>query len=411
MVDCWLPYGNTEVYVTVELEALVGIADPKLVEPEKTSGELITDALMEPYGKTLEELVQPGVEVAIAVDIYSNPHAVIQALIEVTKMLVELIVPKERMTIILGNGENEKENTAIRSAIRETPELNGITLIDHNRTTGNNVTLEETHRGTPVEINRRYLEASLKIAIGETRLDPLTGYAGAHSAVVPGLASNETIKGYRRKYMDSPSTMGSLELNSIKEDVFEALGKTGIDFALNIVTNKEGKVLAVHGGGYEESWGKAINSLADQYEVKTESGADIVIISAGGGAYDESLYPAMWALLNGSKAAKRNGTIVLLAQCMTGLGAEAFTQLARVNESDELKRRYTYGAEVLDVLRQIQKTSRVILVSALPNYLVESLGMDVSRTANDAYQRAIQSRRGRKTTIIPYGCKTIWSEM
>ena len=411
MVDCWLPYGDTEVYVTVELEALIGIADPKQVEPEKTPVELITDALIEPYGKTLEELVQPGVEVAIAIDIYSNPHAVIQALIEVTKMLVELIVPKERMTIILGNGENEKENTSIRSAIKETPELNGITFIDHNRTTANNVTLEETHRGTPVEINRRYHEASLKIAIGETRVDPLTGYAGAHSAVVPGLAASETIKGYRRKYMDFPSTIGSLELNSIKEDVLEAVGKTGIDFALNIVTNKEGKVLAVHGGGYEESWGKAINSLADQYEVKTEGGADIVIVSAGGGAYDESLYPATWALLNASKAAKRNGTIVLLAQCMTGLGAEAFTQLARVNESDELKRRYTYGAEALDVLRQIQKTSRVILVSALPNYLVESLGMDVSRTANDAYQRAIQSRRGRKTTIIPYGCKTIWSEM
>ena len=411
MVDCWLPYGDTEVYVTVELDALIGIADPKQVEPEKTPVELITDALIEPYGKTLEELVQPGVEVAIAIDIYSNPHAVIQALIEVTKMLVELIVPKERMTIILGNGENEKENTSIRSAIKETPELNGITFIDHNRTTANNVTLEETHRGTPVEINRRYHEASLKIAIGETRVDPLTGYAGAHSAVVPGLAASETIKGYRRKYMDFPSTIGSLELNSIKEDVLEAVGKTGIDFALNIVTNKEGKVLAVHGGGYEESWGKAINSLADQYEVKTEGGADIVIVSAGGGAYDESLYPATWALLNASKAAKRNGTIVLLAQCMTGLGAEAFTQLARVNESDELKRRYTYGAEALDVLRQIQKTSRVILVSALPNYLVESLGMDVSRTANDAYQRAIQSRRGRKTTIIPYGCKTIWSEM
>ncbi|TRO52641.1 DUF2088 domain-containing protein, partial [Candidatus Bathyarchaeota archaeon] len=338
MVDCWLPYGDTEVYVTVELESLIGIAEPKQVEPEKTSVELITDALMEPYGKNLEELIQPGVDIAIAVDIYSNPNAVVHALIEVTKMLVELIVPKERMTIILGNGENEKENTLIRNAIKETPELNGITLIDHNRTTGNNVTLEETHRGTPVEVNRRYHEAKLKIAIGETRLDPLTGFAGAHSAVVPGLASNETIKGYRKRYMDSPSTMGSLELNSIKEDVFEAIGKTGIDFAINIVTNKEGKVIAVHGGGYEESWGKAINSLADQYEVKTEGGADIVIVSAGGGAFDQSLYPATWALLNASRAAKRNGTIVLLAQCMTGLGAEAFSQLVRVNESDELKR-------------------------------------------------------------------------
>ncbi|MCJ7730956.1 lactate racemase domain-containing protein, partial [Candidatus Bathyarchaeota archaeon] len=135
MVDCWLPYGDTEVYVSVELESLIGIADLKQVEPEKTAVELITDALMEPYGKPLEELVDPGVDVAIAVDIYSNPHAVTQALTEVTKMLVELIVPKERITIILGNGESEKENTMIRDAINELPDLKNITLIDHNRTT------------------------------------------------------------------------------------------------------------------------------------------------------------------------------------------------------------------------------------------------------------------------------------
>jgi nickel-dependent lactate racemase len=411
MVDCWLPYGDTEVYVSVELESLIGIADLKQVEPEKTAVELITDALMEPYGKPLEELVDPGVDVAIAVDIYSNPHAVTQALTEVTKMLVELIVPKERITIILGNGESEKENTMIRDAINELSDLKNITLIDHNRTTGNNVTLDETHRGTPVEINRRYHEAKLKIAIGETRIDALTGYAGAHSAVVPGLASVETIKGYRKRYMESRTSPGGLELNPIKEDVLEAIGKTGIDFAINLVTNKEGRIIAVHSGGYEETWGKAINSLADQREVKTEGGADIVITSAGGAPYDQSFYPATWALLNASKAAKKNGAIVLLAQCVTGLGAEAFTQLAKVNESDELMRRYMYGAEALDLMKQVQKNNRIILVSALPNYLVESLGMDVARTANEAYQKAIQSRRGRKTSIIPYGCQSIWSEV
>jgi nickel-dependent lactate racemase len=411
MVDCWLPYGDTEVYVSVEFEALSGIAIPKVTEPEKTPVELITDALMEPYGKTLEELVEPGTNVAIAVDIYSNPHAVTQALTELTKILVELIVPKERMTIILGNGENDKENSMMRAAISDVPELYDIQLIDHNRSTGNNAKLGETHRGTPVEINQRYHEAKLKIAIGETRIDPLTGYAGAHSAVVPGLASNETIKEYRKNYFDSNVVPGSIELNPIKEDVFEAINKTGVDFALNLVTNKDDKIIAAHGGGYEESWGKAINSLADLPEVSTEGGADIAITSAGGSPFDESLYSATWALLNASKATKRNGTLILLAQCVNGLGAEAFTQLTRVTDSSEIKRRYMYGAEALNMLKQLQTNNRIILVSALPNYLVESLGIDVARTANEAYQKAIQSRRGRKTVVIPYGCQTIWSEM
>ena len=66
MVDCWLPYGETEVYVSVELENLLEIADYKQVEPEKTANEIISDALIEPSGKSLEELLVPGVDVAIA---------------------------------------------------------------------------------------------------------------------------------------------------------------------------------------------------------------------------------------------------------------------------------------------------------------------------------------------------------
>ncbi len=407
MVDCWLPYGDTEVYVSVELEALQEIAELKDVEPERTAVEILTDAIIDPSGTPLEELVEPGIDVVIAVDIYSSPQAITQTLTLLTKMLVELIVPKDRIKVLLGNGESEKENIALREAIKETPELRDIQLIDHNRSTSNLVELGETIKGTPVEINRVYHEAKLKIAIGETRIDYLTGFAGAHSSIVPGLASHKTIKEYRKTYFDTDVSPGAIELNSIKEDVMEAVAKTGIDFSLNLVTNKEGRILAAHGGGYEESWGKAINSLADNPEITTEGGADIVIVSAGGNPFDQSLYQALWGLKNAHKAAKRNGTIVILAQCIQGLGAEAFTQLARVNDVSELKRRYTYGAEVLALLKETQKNNRVILVSALPEYLVDSLGMDSARTANEAYQRAIQSRRGRKTIVIPYGCQSL----
>ena len=407
MVDCWLPYGDTEVYVSVELESLIQIAELVEVEPEKTATEILTEAIMEPSGQTLETLIEPGVNVAIAVDVYSSPQAVVQALSLLSKMLVELIVPKDRITILLGSGEFEKENRILRDAINDTPELKEIQIIDHTRNTTNLVELGETIKGTPVEVNRRYHEAKLKIAIGETRIDYLTGYAGAHSSIIPGLASPKTVNEYKRTYFDTEVTPGTIELNPIKEDVLEAVAKTGIDFALNIVTNKEGRIIAAHGGGYEESWGKAINSLADKPEITTEGNADIVIVSAGGAPYDQSLYQSLWALRNASKTVKRNGAIVLLAQCLNGLGAEAFTQLARVDDVSELKRRYMIGAEALAVLKETQKTNRVMLVSALPGYLVDALGLDSARTANEAYQRAIQSRRGRKTIVIPHGSQSI----
>ena len=118
MVDCWLPYGETEIYVSVELENLIGVADFKQVEPEKTAVEIISDSLHEPFGKKMEELLIPGVNVAFAIDIYSHPYAVTQALTKIIRILVELIVPKERMIILLGNSENEKDNIRLKNAIK-----------------------------------------------------------------------------------------------------------------------------------------------------------------------------------------------------------------------------------------------------------------------------------------------------
>jgi lactate racemase len=407
MVDCWLPYGDTEVYASVELENLLNLTEIKNVEPNRTSLELLMDVLLEPSGKSLEELVEPGVDVAIALDIFSNPQIIVQSLSEIVKILVELIVPKDRITLFLGNGESDKENKLLRDAIKDTPNLRDINLVDHNRNTSNIIELGHTHQGTTVEINTKYHSATLKIAIGETRIDPLTGFAGAHSSIVPGLSSGKTISEYRKKSFEYELSPGKIELNPIKEDVIEAVSIIGIDFALNLVTNKEGRLIAAHAGGFEDSWGKAINSLADQPEFSINEEADIAIVSPGGFPFDQSLYQAVWALHTASQVTKRNGTIVLLAQCLKGLGAEAFTQLARVTDSSELKRRYMFGADALDLLQKIKRNHRIILVSALPNYVVESLDMDVARTANEAYSLAVQSRRGKKTVVIPLGSKSI----
>ena len=39
MVDCWLPYGETEVYVSVEMDQLLGVLEPNTTSPEKPSTE------------------------------------------------------------------------------------------------------------------------------------------------------------------------------------------------------------------------------------------------------------------------------------------------------------------------------------------------------------------------------------
>ena len=406
MVDCWLPYGETEVYVSVEMEQLLGIAEPQKINPEKPGSEILSEAFTAPLGKTLEELLTQETTVAIAVDNYASPHAVVLTLRELVRNLVELIIPRDRLTIILGNGENDKNKSKLRAAIEDTSDLKNITIIDHNNNTSNLVDVGTTHRGTPVKVNSQYHAASLKIAIGETRVNQYTGFSGAHSAVIPGMASAETIIENRKHYIDSEISPSVIELNPVKEDVLEAVKAAGIDFAVNLVTNTVGRIISAYTGGFEETWGRAINGLSGHYETSVTENADITLVSAGGLPYDQSLYAASLAVKTASRVTKKNGTIILLAECGSGLGADAYTQLAKVSEKSEFKRRYMKGAEALQEVKKVQKNQRIILVSALPAYLVESVGMESARTANEAYKRAVQSRRGRRTTVIPMGITT-----
>jgi nickel-dependent lactate racemase len=408
MVDCWLPYGETQIYVAVDIDQLIGFAEPQKMVPERYAQQLVEEALFEPSGgRTLELFVEPGCTVSIALEGTTPPKVAATVLSAIVKQLVELVVPRERIIIVVGNGVNSSSYPSLIETLKTHNDISGVNIIEHTRDTHNLVEVGITNQGTPVKINRNYSEASLKIAIGRTQIDPYTGFSGAFSAIVPGISGMETVLENRRHIFKGQSKQGVIELNPIKEDAIEAVKMVGIDFAVNLVLNYDDDLLQVYTGGFEESWGKACTGLGDSYEIDVESGADVVLVSAGGISYDRSLYGAIWALDSASLLVKRNGAIVLLAECSDGLGAESFTSLARVEELSEFKRRFALGAETIQMLKRILKNNRVVLVSALPSFLVEPLGLEVARTANEAYENIIGSRRGRKTLVIPHGCSSL----
>ena len=408
MVECWLPYGNTEVHMTVDIKDLLSIAEPIHQEAQAPVKEIVAKALAEPRGsKKLEELVMPDCTVAIAVEGTTSPDSAVAVLSPIVTQLVNLVVPKDRITIIIANGVRAKSGKDIIKALKAAEELKGVTIVEHTRVTTDFSNLGETRQRTPLMINKVYSEAKLKIAVGEVIVDPYTGFSGAHTSILPGLASQKTVEAHRKLVLRGDIKPGVVELNQVKEDALEATRLTGCDLAVQIVANQHGRLLSAYAGAIEETWGQAIYSLGSGYQINAEAGADVVVVSAGGSKRDQDLYTATWALYGASRLVKKSGAIVLLAECPEGLGVESYASLAHIEQQAELERRYALGAEALMVLKATTVKAQVFLVSSLPRYMVEPLGFSVARTANDAYEKAIEGRRGRRTLIIPYGCTTI----
>jgi nickel-dependent lactate racemase len=404
LTDCWLPYGETEVYVSVDLDNLLKILGPPDGEERIMLQDEVLRAIDVPVGAaSLDELVEPDCRVAIAVDGSMSPGHAVQVLSHLVKQLVEQIVPRDRITVVLGDCERENGGGRLLGEIGGAPALSQVQVVDHVRSTGGLVEAGVTHRGTPVSVNRAYAEATVRIAVGEARVDPLYGFRGAHNAVVPGVCSHQTLVENRRNYFRGGAAPGVLELNPVKEDVVEAVRLAGVDFAVNVAVSPGGEALGVYAGGFEETWGRAVTALGGGYEARVDALSDVTVVSAGGERFDFNLYKAAWALEGASRVTKRNGAVILLAECGEGLGAEAFTRLARVTEASEFERRYMCGAEALQMFRRVTRTQRVILVSALPSYLVEPLGFESARTVNQAYEMAVAGRRGRGTYVMPYG--------
>ena len=408
MVECWLPYGDTEVHVTVDMKDLLSIAEPVRQEAQAHLKEVVAKALAEPRGsKKLEELVGPDCTVSIAVEGTTTPESAVAVLAPIVTQLVNLVVPNDRITIIVANGARERSTKNLVKAIKASEELKGVAVVEHTRATTDFSNLGETRQKTPLMINKAYSEAKIKIAVGEVAVDPYTGFSGAHTAIIPGLASQATIEAHRKLVLRGDVKPGVVELNQVKEDALEAARLAGCDIAVQLVTNQHGKLLSAYAGALEETWGQAIYALGSGFQVNAEAGADIVIVSAGGSKHDYDLYTATWALQSASRLVKKGGAVVLLAECPEGLGAETYASLAHVEQQAELERRYALGAEALQVMKAATGKAQVLLVSSLPRYMVEPLSLSVARTANDAYEKAIEGRRGRRTLVIPYGSTTV----
>ena len=408
MVECWLPYGKTEVYVSVPLRNLLGTVEPVKEQPSPDPRRTIIESLREPIeSKRLEDLAKPGARIAVAIDGTMAPLLATSAVSAIFETLRRNDLPTSDISIVVGNGLRERSNPDLLNMIRSHGGVQDLSVIEHSRAAENLAPLGKTSTGTEVEVCNRFVEADFRIAVGEVIIDHFTGLRGAQSSVLPALSGQKTIAQSRSVSLGGEIAPGVVEGNPVYSDSMEAALLAEVDLAVNLVTNGWGELVKACSGNLEKSWEKAVMELGDSYRVKAEENADVIIVSAGGGRFDFDLYNSVWALESVSSIAKKGATIILLAECVEGLGAGGLEILSQVDTLSELRRRYMLGARAVYLIKTTLRRNEVVLVSALPSYLAKSLGFNVERTANDALKKVYERRRGRRTLVITHGCSTI----
>jgi nickel-dependent lactate racemase len=415
MVDVWIPYGKIDVCVRIPARNLLGSIEPKEQAGASDAKAEIERALKAPIGsKRLSEIAQPEHKIAIVVDDFTRSTPSHAMLLPVLAELNAAGVKDENVTVIFGCGTHRAVKPDEASRLLGGEALKRVKTISHNCKAEDLVYVGKTKtHGNKVYLNRVFAEADVKVLLGDADFHYYAGYGGGRKSVLPAVSGEETIKHNHAMLLQTSAHAGALAGNPVHEDMTEAARLAKVDFILNVVTNSKGEIVKAFAGDLEQAFNEAVKLVDEMYRVSLDNRADIVVVSPGGYPADIDLYQAYKALDNALEVVKRNGVIILVAECAEGYGNDVFYDwMMRLGElkkvEREIKRNFAMGGHKAYYLLKALQHHPIILVSSLPDYYATSIfKLKTARAVNDALNEALKmAGSAAKVWVMPQGTFT-----
>ncbi len=416
MVDVWLPYGKTDVCVRVPARNFLGSIQPKEQASVVDAKAEVERALQEPIGtKRLSEIAKAEHKVAIVVDDATRQAPSDMMLLPVLAELNAAGVRDENVTVIFGCGTHRAVTSEEAIKILGEEILKRVKTLSHDCKAADLVYVGTTKtHGNKVYLNRTFAEADVKVLVGDVGFHYYAGYGGGRKSVLPAVAGEETIKHNHAMLLHTNSRTGVLTGNPVHEDMTEAARLAKVDFIVNIVANSKGEIVKAFAGDLEQAFLEAVKTVDAMYRVTVDRRADIVVVSSGGYPADINLFQAYKALDNALEAVKRNGVVILVAECPEGHGNQVFYDwMVRFGDlkavEREIKRNFVLGGHKAYYLFKALQNHPLILVSSLPDYYaVNVFKLKTARAVNDAFTEALKSAGSQaRVWVMPYGNFTL----
>ena len=410
MVDVWLPYGNTEVCLTVPTKNFLGKVEPNDKRGMETPQLEIERALMEPFGTKRLSEISTGEKVSIVVNSVKDSVLALLILKSIFKELSKAGVKSKNVKIIKGYDPLQGYATLDELHLQSVEALREAELVTHDPEAGIYTDIGKTSFGTRVQVSRTFLESDVKILAGVLEPHPYAGYSGGGDGILPGVSNAETIQQNLSMVTDPKACFGMVKDNPVREDMTEAAHLAEADFVLNVVKSPKGEAVKAFFGHPDEAFREGVKFADEVYKAEVKSRADAVFISPGGFPLDSDLCGSCNGISKSSEIVKRNGVIVLVAECREGYGNDEFYKWI-VESKDlnwmerQLRRRFTAGRYVAYSFMKALQKGKVVLVSALPDYYALRIPkLKTVRSVNEALRYILDvTKRNAKVLAILYG--------
>ncbi|MBI5303241.1 MAG: nickel-dependent lactate racemase [Chloroflexi bacterium] len=409
-----IPYGKTHLEFSLSDSLRAELIAPAAIPPLTDAPRAVSDALDAPLAFDWSRFARAQ-SVAIAINDKTRPVPLAILLPPLLQKLARLDVPREAITLLIATGTHAPMRADEFGAVVPADILAHYRVISHDCDDGANlIELGATTRGTRVLANRVFVEAELRIAIGDIEPHQFMGFSGGVKAAAIGVAGRATITHNHSLMLDPHAYQGRYADNPARQDVEEIGKMMGVHCALNPVVNAEKKIVGVFAGDPVAVIHAGMPLALDVYRVKVTAPFDLMIVSAGGHPKDINVYQAQKALGHAMPVMNLGGTIIWVAACPEGSGSKLYEEYLRdVSSQHQVLERFQREPFRLGYHKAFQiardaTRARVLMVTDMPRDLTTRLLLDKCDSLDAALTLALRDLpRDARIGVMPAGNVTI----
>ena len=247
--------------------------------------------------------------------------------------LIEAGVSPAAITVLVATGlHRPNEGAELREIVGDDWVLDTVRVANHfARNDEDHVFLANTSDGIEVGIDRRFVEADLRIVVGLVEPHFMAGYSGGRKIVAPGVAHEKTIRTFHsaRVLEHCRAVNCVIEGNPLHEAQLEIVRMIGKCLALNTVIDEERRLSFVNFGEIEASHLEAVAFVRPYAEVPMKKRFRTVVTSSAGYPLDKTYYQTVKGMVGALEILEPGGTLITVSQCSEGVGSQEYAESQR----------------------------------------------------------------------------------
>jgi nickel-dependent lactate racemase len=243
---------------------------------------------------------------------YREPNGILMPIIET--ILREGFAISDICILVATGTHRAMSREELETMLGHEPFEVGIEVVNHDCLDKDRlICLGSTSRGTMANINKRYMEADLKILTGLVESHFMAGASGGRKSICPGLLGEEGTYIFHSASLmaDSSSRDLKIEGNPVHEESLEVARMAGADFIVNVTIDSEFRITGVFCGDLEEAHRAAVAKLKSYVGISISSQYDLIVTHGGFVAINH--YQAAKAAVASLGALKQGGGLILIA--------------------------------------------------------------------------------------------------